>query len=60
MVMKLFAFRGTDLKDALRIAEKQKGKLDWDYVEEQLTPLAELKEQPEILEELRKLRVGVY
>jgi hypothetical protein len=30
--------------------------LDWDYIYEQLTPLADLKEEPEILTKLESLR----
>ncbi len=32
------------------------GKLDWDYVREQLAPLAELKGEPEILDQLARRR----
>jgi len=37
---------------------RQRGKLHWDYVEEQLRPLVELKEEPEILQTLARLRKG--
>jgi hypothetical protein len=33
------------------------GKLDWDYIREQLQPLAELKEAPEILDQLEARRI---
>ena len=33
-----------------------KNQLDWDYIEEQLRPLAEVKNQPEILQTLGRLR----
>ena len=32
------------------------GNLDWNYIESQLAPLAELKEQPEIMANFAKLR----
>ncbi|MDX2180024.1 MAG: hypothetical protein SFV18_10575 [Bryobacteraceae bacterium] len=38
------------------IAARNFGKIDWAYVEENLRPLAELKEAPEIMEELARLR----
>jgi hypothetical protein len=55
MVMKLFASRPIDLHDAEGIAIRQGNKLNWDYVEEQLRPLAEAKEEPEILQTLSRL-----
>jgi hypothetical protein len=36
---------------------RQTGKLDWDYIREQLKPLAELKEMPTILDELEARRI---
>jgi hypothetical protein len=36
---------------------RQTGNLDWRYVREQLGPLAELKEAPEILDQLERRRV---
>lgn len=56
IVMKLFASRPGDIRDLEGIAIRNRGKLDWAYIEEQLRPLAELKEQPEILRELARLR----
>jgi hypothetical protein len=56
MVMKLFAFRPRDVLDVEGIAVRQRGRLDWDYVETQLTPLAELKEQPDILRALARFK----
>jgi hypothetical protein len=35
---------------------RQRGDLDWSYIESHLGPLAELKEEPEIMAELDKLR----
>jgi hypothetical protein len=35
---------------------RQTGRLDWNYIREQLSPLAELKEMPEILNDLERRR----
>jgi hypothetical protein len=56
LVMKLFAQRPIDVRDAESIVARNADRLDWDYVEEQLRPLAEVKEDPAILETLRRLR----
>ncbi|MFN0102378.1 MAG: hypothetical protein ACKV2U_09860 [Bryobacteraceae bacterium] len=56
MVMKLFASRAIDIRDAEGIAVRHDKTLDWRYVEEQLTPLAEAKEEPEILQQLARVR----
>jgi hypothetical protein len=56
VVMKAFAGRGQDWVDIERIIVRQTGKLDWSYVREQLRPLAELKEAPEIVAELEQRR----
>jgi hypothetical protein len=56
IVLKAFAGRGQDWVDVERIIVRQTGKLDWDYIREQLQPLAELKEMPQILDELERRR----
>jgi hypothetical protein len=56
MVHKLFAFRAQDVIDVESIAIRQRGGLDWGYIESHLRPLAELKGKPEILTVLSKLR----
>lgn len=56
MVMKLFASRPIDIRDAEGIAVRHDETLDWAYIEEQLRPLAEAKEEPGILLELARLR----
>ena len=56
VVMKAFASRGRDWADIEGIIVRQTGRLDWQYIETQLAPLAELKDAPEILEELAKRR----
>jgi predicted nucleotidyltransferase len=57
IVMKAFAGRDQDWMDVrmtiVRIGEKN---LDWPYTRAQLTPLAEAKEEPEIMERLEALR----
>lgn len=56
VVLKAFAGRGQDWVDIERIIVRQTGKLDWNYIHEQLRPLAELKEAPEILDQLARRR----
>lgn len=56
MVMKRFASRAIAIRDAEGIAVRHEKTLDWGYVEEQLTPLAEAKEEPEILGQLARMR----
>ena len=56
IVYKAFANRPLDWIDIEGIIARQtKSKLDWKYVFTQLTPLAGLKEEPEILPKLRAL-----
>ena len=55
IVLKAFADRGKDWSDIQGILIKQT-KLDWKYIFEQLTPLVELKEAPEILTKLNNLK----
>jgi hypothetical protein len=57
VVMKAFASRGRDWADIEGIIVRQTGKLDWHYIDTQLAPLAELKNAPEILEELAKRKM---
>jgi hypothetical protein len=56
MVMKLFASRAIDIRDAEGIAVRNNSTLDWCYIEEHLTPLAEAKEEPAILLHLTRIR----
>lgn len=56
MVMKLFASRAIDIRDAEGIAARHSLALNWQYIEEQLAPLAEAKEEPEILVQLARMR----
>jgi hypothetical protein len=57
IVLKAFAGRGQDWADIERVIVRQTGKLDWHYIHQQLRPLAELKEAPEILDQLEARRV---
>ena len=56
MIMKLFASRAIDIRDAEGIAVRHDKTLDWRYVEEQLTPLADAKEDSEILRQFARIR----
>jgi hypothetical protein len=56
IVMKAFAERERDWADIEGVVTRQSGKLDWLYIETQLTPLSEAKESPEILARLTALR----
>jgi hypothetical protein len=56
LVSKAFAGRPQDWADIRGILIRQAGKLDWDYIMEQLTPLCELKESPETVQELLAMR----
>lgn len=55
IVQKLFAFRPRDVLDVESIVTRQHGRLDWLYIETHLSPLAELKGQPEIMATFSKL-----
>ena len=57
IVLKAFAGRAQDWADIERVIVRQTGKLEWQYIHEQLRPLAELKEAPEILDQLEARRV---
>ena len=56
IVMKAFASRAKDWVDVEGIAIRQTKKLEWAYVLGHLTPLAELKGEPEILDRLAAVR----
>jgi hypothetical protein len=59
IVTKAFAARPQDWVDVRGILERQLGQLDWDYIRRELAPLCELKEEPEILDELERMRAAV-
>ena len=56
IVLKLFASRALDIRDAEGVAVRQKDQLDWRYIENQLRPLAELKDEAAILSALARVR----
>jgi len=55
IVLKAFADRFKDWADIEGILMRQKNRLDFGYVFEQLTPLCELKESSEIVDKLHRL-----
>ena len=57
IVLKSFAGRGRDWVDVEGVIVRQTDKLDWDYILEQLRPLAELKDVPGIIDQLEARRV---
>ena len=59
VVMKLFASRPMDIRDAESVVFRHHERLDWTYIEAQLGPLVELKEEPEILLTLARLKAAL-
>ncbi|HEX2270731.1 MAG TPA: DUF6036 family nucleotidyltransferase [Pyrinomonadaceae bacterium] len=58
IVLKSFANRTQDWQDVSSVVTRQgAANLDWDYVLSSLEPLVALKEEPQILERLNKLRL---
>ena len=57
IVFKAFAARGQDWVDLERILVRQGSRLDWEYILLHLRPLTEIKEAPEILIQLERLRL---
>jgi hypothetical protein len=56
VVMKAFASRERDWLDVEAVLIRQSGRLNWNQIMAELTPLSELKEAPEIPARLEKLR----
>jgi hypothetical protein len=56
IVLKVFADRPRDWADVEGILVRQTGRLDWGHVRDELAPLLELKEAPELLDRLERLR----
>jgi hypothetical protein len=56
IVLKLFAFRPRDVLDVETVIIRQRGVLDWQYIAANLQPLAEVKDQPEIMATFERLR----
>jgi hypothetical protein len=59
VITKAFAGRHVDWFDVEGILANHRGKLDWDYILRELPPLCELKESPEIVDELLAMRVKI-
>lgn len=58
IVHKAFANRDRDWADIRTIIARQRGKLNWPQVIDELAPLTELKDTPEILTKLAQIRHG--
>ncbi len=58
IVMKAFAARPKDWVDVEGIVIRQGEAIDWNYIEHHLQPLVTVKEEPEILEHLARIRRG--
>ncbi|MEM7681829.1 MAG: nucleotidyl transferase AbiEii/AbiGii toxin family protein [Planctomycetota bacterium] len=56
IVYKAFANRALDWHDIEGVLIRQQGKLDFDLIERELTPLVELKQEPAILDRWAQLR----
>ncbi|MEA1928224.1 MAG: hypothetical protein U9N73_08445 [Candidatus Auribacterota bacterium] len=56
IILKAFADRSKDWLDIEGIITRQLNKLDWSYIKKHLTPLCELKGEPEIVDKLKSLR----
>jgi hypothetical protein len=59
VVLKAFADRPKDWVDLDGIIIRQGDRMDWGYVRDQLAPLVELKEAPDILQRLEKRRLDL-
>lgn len=59
VVLKAFAGRSKDWMDIENVLVRQGDRLDWDYILKELKPLVELKEAPEVLVHLERLRRSV-
>ncbi len=59
VVLKAFAGRSKDWMDIENVLVRQGARLDWDYILKELKPLVELKEAPEALVHLERLRRSV-
>jgi hypothetical protein len=59
VITKAFAGRHVDWFDVEGILANQRGKLDWGYILGELPPLCDLKESPEIVDELLAMRAKI-
>jgi hypothetical protein len=55
VVLKLFASRPLDITDAEGVVARNHGQLNWRYIEDQLRPLAEVKDDPSIVQTMARL-----
>lgn len=60
IILKAFADRDIDWFDIKGIITRQKGKLDFNYIINYLTPLCKIKEKPEIIDILIKIKEEYY
>jgi len=56
IILKLFASRPLDIRDAEGVVVRHKSQIDWGYIDDQLRPLVEVKGEPGILASLNRLR----
>ena len=56
VVLKAFADRARDWSDIEGIAARQRKMLDWNAILDRIAPLAELKDEPRIVDRLRAIR----
>jgi hypothetical protein len=59
VILKAFANRPHDWTDIRGVLVRSGPMLDWPTIEMELTVLAELKEEPEIMDQLREMRNSV-
>ena len=59
IVLKAFADRPKDWLDIEGILIRQAEHLDWTYIRTQLAPLAELKDNPELVDKLEQVRAAL-
>ncbi len=59
VVLRAFAGGSKDWMDIENVLVRQGDRLDWDYILKELKPLVELKEAPEVLIHLERLRRSV-
>ena len=56
VILKAFANRPRDWQDIQGILIRSESELDWEHIETEVTMLADLKEEPEIIDHLKGLR----
>ncbi len=58
IVLKAFAGRAKDWMDVENVLIRQGDQLDWNHIRRELKPLADLKEAPEIMAQLERLKAA--